>query len=52
MTKTFRFRLPDVPPGVGVEPRPGLPVRGLRVIAIVAPVVCLTAFALVVRRRR
>ncbi|RSD11982.1 hypothetical protein [Amycolatopsis eburnea] len=45
LTKTLRFQAPDPPAGVAVVPRPGWPVRCLRVAAIVSPVVCLAGFA-------
>ncbi len=45
MTKTLRFRAPDPPAGVTVTPRPGVPVRCLRAVAVVSPVVCVLGFA-------
>jgi hypothetical protein len=39
LTRTLRFNPPPTPPGAAIRPRPGLPVRLLRVTAIAAPVV-------------
>ncbi|WP_328617144.1 hypothetical protein OHS18_12905 [Amycolatopsis sp. NBC_00355] len=44
MTKTLRFRAPDPPPGMTVTPKPGVPVRCLRAVAVVSPVVCVLGF--------
>jgi hypothetical protein len=49
MTKTLRFQFKDAPPGVP-EPKPGLPVRALRVVALVSPVAAIVSFAAAVRR--
>ncbi len=45
MTKSLRFQVPDLPPGVTVTPRPGVPVRFLRAVAVVSPVVAVLGFA-------
>jgi hypothetical protein len=46
MTKTLRFRAPESPAGEAVTPRPGIPVRCLRAVAVVSPGVCVLGFAL------
>ena len=51
MTKTLRFRAPDSLTGAAVTPRPGVPVRCLRAVAVVSPVVCVLGFAGDIRRR-
>jgi hypothetical protein len=43
MTKTLRFEVRDIPPGMP-EPTPGLPVIALRAVAILAPVVAVASF--------
>jgi hypothetical protein len=40
LTRTLRF---NPPPGGAVVPKPGLPVRAVRVAAVVAPMVFLAA---------
>ncbi len=51
MTKSLRFQVPDLPPGVTVTPRPGVPVICLRAVAVASPIVCVLGFAVEAWRR-
>lgn len=51
MTKTLRFQVRDIPPGMP-EPKPGLPVILLRAVAILSPVVAVVSFSVVKRGTR
>ncbi|MFI5590066.1 hypothetical protein ACIA5G_33815 [Amycolatopsis sp. NPDC051758] len=51
MTKTLRFQVRDIPPGMP-EPKPGLPVIALRVVAIASPVIAVVSFGVAKRGRR
>ncbi|HEX3787394.1 MAG TPA: hypothetical protein VHW44_05995 [Pseudonocardiaceae bacterium] len=39
LTRTLRFNPPTPPPGSLIEPRAGLPVRAIRLTAVLSPVV-------------
>ncbi|VVJ24907.1 Uncharacterised protein [Amycolatopsis camponoti] len=51
MTKTLRFQVRDIPPGIP-EPKPGLPVIVLRAVAMLSPIIAVVSFGVAKRRAR